>query len=187
VYQRVSGVVPGRIYNFSAWVTTWPQENDTWKYDVWNNRGRLIYIRLGLDPSGGTNPTPAAVQWTPRMYSHLRYSNLAKSATAQGTNLTVFISMKGEGVQWHLYGVDDCVLTETSVAQPFWNEAQLHPDGSFTARIVGDPGLVNLIQVSEDLNSWSDLQVLPQTNASIPFVDATATQATNRCYRAILQ
>jgi hypothetical protein len=182
-------VTAGKSYTFSAWITTWPRENNTFKYDVWNKLGggRLIYMRLGIDPYGGVNPLSSTVQWTPRTYSHLRYSNLAKTAIAMASTITVFVSMKGQEEQWHLYGVDDCVLTETAVAQPFWDEAQLHPDGSFTARIVGDPGLVNLIQVSEDLNSWSDLQVLPQTNASIPFVDATATQATNRCYRAILQ
>jgi hypothetical protein len=111
IYQRVTGVMPGKTYNFSAWVTTWPRENNTYKYDVWQDKSRLIYMRLGIDPTGGTNASAASVRWTPRTYSHRHYSNLARKVVAQGTNLTVFVSMKGDGVQWHLYGIDDCVLS----------------------------------------------------------------------------
>jgi hypothetical protein len=110
IYQRVPAT-PGAKYTFSAWVTTWMRENDTWKYDVWNNRNRLEYMRLGIDPYGGTNPNSGNIIWTPRMYSHLKYTNLAISATAASSYVTVFVSMKGDGGQWHLYGVDDCVLT----------------------------------------------------------------------------
>src|SRR2546423_1193391 len=91
-------VTNGLDYTFSAWVTTWPRENSALKYDVWNNQGRLIYMRLGIDPTGGTNWNAATVQWTPRMYSHRRsttdysknWTQLAKRVVAQGTNLTVF-------------------------------------------------------------------------------------------------
>ncbi|HEY5910182.1 MAG TPA: hypothetical protein VJA21_06210, partial [Verrucomicrobiae bacterium] len=84
IYQQVP-VTPGKNYTFSAWVTTWLREGnpDRWKYDVWNDRNRLIYMRLGIDPYGGTTPQSGNIQWTPRMYSHMRYSNLAKTATAR--------------------------------------------------------------------------------------------------------
>lgn len=114
LYQRVTGAVPGRKYTFSGWVTTWPRENNTFKYDVWQDRNRTIYMRLGIDPTGGIDPNAASVRWTPRMYAHLHWTNLAKSAVAQSAAITVFVSMKGDGVEWHLYGVDDAVLsTET--------------------------------------------------------------------------
>jgi hypothetical protein len=45
------------------------------------------------------------------MYSHRHWTNFAKSAVAQGSAVTVFVSMKGDGGQWHLYGLDDAVLT----------------------------------------------------------------------------
>jgi hypothetical protein len=186
VYQRVAAT-PEKNYTFSAWVTTWPQENNTWKYDVWHDKGRLIYMRLGIDPFGGINPLSPDVQWTPRMYSHLRYSNLAKTAVARSANITVFISMKGDGVQWHLYGADDCVLTETAVAQPYWANPRVGQDGVFSAELVGDAGVTNLIEVSENLSSWSPLTELVQTNALVPFVDSNATQSTNRYYRALVR
>ena len=134
LYQRVTSAVPGKTYTFSAWVTTWPRENDAWKYDVWQSQGRLTSMRLGIDPTGGTNPTNSTVRWTPRMYSHLHYTQLAKTATAQGNTMTVFVSMKGEGMQWHLYGIDDCVLsteeprpTEGFDSLPPWDSSLDNP------------------------------------------------------------
>jgi hypothetical protein len=181
-------VTPGKSYTFSAWVTTWPREGspDTWKYDVWNNNGRLIYMRLGIDPYGGSNPLSPNIQWTPRMYSHLHYSNFAKTATAKSSAITVFVSMKGDGEVWHLYGVDDCVLTETPVVQPYWTAPELKADGSFAAEIAGDPGTTNIIQISSDLIHWSNLMLLRQTNSVVPFIDSTAPPLPSRFYRAIL-
>jgi hypothetical protein len=109
--QRVTGVSTGEKYTFSAWITTWMRENRTFKYDVWNDPNRLSYVRLGIDPTGGTDPNAGTIQWTPRVYSHLHYQNLSQSALAQANALTVFVRLQGTGGEWHLYGVDDCVLT----------------------------------------------------------------------------
>ena len=186
IFQRVP-VTPGRNYTFSAWLTTWMRENDTFKYDVWYDRSRLIYMRLGIDPNGGTNPLSPSIRWTPRMYSHLHYSNFAKSATAAAPYLTVFISMKGDGGQWHLYGADDCVLTETATALPVWTDPHFLPGGSFSARIVADPGVTNEIQVSDNLLDWTPLATLNQTNAITPFLDTTPPSSGSRFYRAVLK
>lgn len=116
IYQRVTGVTPGVRYTFSAWATTWMRENGTYKYDVWNDPNRLSYVRLGLDPQGGTDPNAATVRWTPRVYNHLRYGQFAKSAIAEGSAMTVFVRVQGRGGEWHLFGVDDAVLTAETVA-----------------------------------------------------------------------
>ncbi len=183
VYQSVP-VTPGKRYTFSAWVATWPMENNTWKYDVWNNWDRLIYMRLGIDPYGGTDPLSGNIQWTPRMYSHMHYSNLASTALAQAANITVFVSMKGNGVQWHLYALDDCVLTQTAVSQPFWSDSKIQADGSFLAQLVGDVGAMNSIQVSTNLVDWFDLGHVPQTSPVVPFIDTGVPTTGNRYYRA---
>jgi hypothetical protein len=153
VFQRVSGTTPGLEYTFSAWVTTWPMENGTWKYDVWNAQGRLIYMRLGLDPTGGTNVAAATVQWTPRMYSHRHYSNLAKAAVAQSSNLTVFVSMKGDGVQWHLYGIDDAVLSHEEIPARF-ESPSMGPDGVFRSTLYGRAHRTNVVEASVDFRDW---------------------------------
>jgi hypothetical protein len=177
VYQRVR-VTNGLDYMFSAWVTTWPRENGALKYDVWNNQGRLIYMRLGIDPTGGTNINAGTVQWTPRMYSHRRstvdysrnWTQFAKRAVAQSTNLTVFIHMKGEGVEWHLYGIDDCVLTHEEVPVRF-RDATVR-NGIFQAWITGKIGFSNMIQRSVTLTNWVPFTNVMNSNGTVTFRDS---------------
>ncbi|HWN97320.1 MAG TPA: hypothetical protein VNT99_19970 [Methylomirabilota bacterium] len=188
LFQRVP-VTNGFDYTFSAWVTTWPRENNTLKYDVWNNQGRLIHMRLGIDPTGGTNANAGTVQWTPRMYSHRRsttdysknWTQFAKRAIAQSSNLTVFIHMKGDGVQWHLYGVDDCALTHEEVPVQFQNSS-IESNGVFQASVTGKIGFSNIIERSVTLTNWSPLTNIMNSNGVVMFRD-TATN-TVRFYRA---
>ncbi|MGI8603811.1 MAG: hypothetical protein ACR2OZ_12555 [Verrucomicrobiales bacterium] len=122
LFQRVTNIAPAQRHTFSVWCTTWPRENNAFKYDVWQDRARLIYMQIGIDPAGGTNPLAASVQWTPRFYSHLHWTPVAHSAISTGTALTAFVRMKGEGVQWHLYGIDDAILSaEGAVPAPTLN------------------------------------------------------------------
>jgi len=183
IFQRVSGVTPGREYTFSAWVTTWPIENGTWKYDVWNAQSRLIYMRLGIDPTGGTNAAAATVQWTPRMYSHRHYSNLAKTAFAQGTNVTVFISMKGDGVTWHLYGVDDAVLSHEQIPTRFTSPA-IRSDGVFQAILHSRANRTNVVEASTNLAQWFFVTNLLNASGVTPFQDTLSATAFQRFYRA---
>jgi hypothetical protein len=188
VFQRVA-VTNGLDYTFSACVTTWPRENGTLKYDVWNNQGRLIYMRLGLDPTGGTNASAGTVQWTPRMYSHRRstidysknWTQLAKRVVAQSTNLTVFIHMKGDGVEWHLFGVDDCALTHEEVPVQFRNFGVLS-NGVFEASVTGKIGFSNWIEGSGTLTNWFPITNLFHSNGTVTFRDPATNAA--RFYRA---
>jgi hypothetical protein len=156
VRQRVA-VVAGKEYTFSAWVGTWMRENNTWKYDVWQDRGRLSWVRLGVDPTGGTDAAAATVQWTPRFYSHRRMSNVAKSVMAASGYLTVFVRMEGQGGQWHLFGVDDCVLTETPATPPEMAEVVVGAGGEVTVRVKTGEGLDTTVEFSTDLEAWQML------------------------------
>jgi hypothetical protein len=181
-YQRVTGAAPGRDYTFSAWLQTAMRENDTWKYDVWNNRDRLIHIRLGIDPTGGTDPNSTAVRWTPRMYSHRRYTQLATSAIAQSSNLTVFVSMKGSGGQWHLYAVDDCALTHEEVPLRLQTPAWTH--GVFHATLTGKPHRTNVVERSMDLQTWLPLTNVVNLTGTAAFEDSAPDGGEPVFYRA---
>jgi hypothetical protein len=183
IYQRVSGVTPGREYTFSAWVMTAMRENSAWKYDVWNSQGRLIYMRLGLDPTGGTNATNATVQWTPRLYSHRRFTQLARTAVAQSTNLTVFISMKGDGGEWHNYGVDDCALTREDIPLRFDAPAVL-PDGALQLTLLGKANRSNVIEGAAALANWSTVTSVWNATGRIVTTNPPAAGATQRFFRA---
>jgi hypothetical protein len=183
IYQRVAGVSPGQEYTFSAWVMTAMRENNTWKYDVWNDPGRLIHLRLGLDPTGGTDPTAPTVRWTPRLYSHRRYTNLAKSAAAQGTNLTVFVSLKGTGGQWHLYAVDDCVLTHEEILTRL-REPWVRDDGVFQASVLSRANRTNVIEISTNLAHWTSWTTLLNRTGITNFSGGSVTHAAARYFRA---
>lgn len=189
VYQRVP-VTAGRRYTFSAWAFTKPLErvnNQTVeKYDVWNDRNRLIYLRLGLDPTGGTNPNAATVQWTPRAYSHLHYSNLARNATAQAAFLTVFIRFQGQGVEWHLFGLDDCVLTETETAPPRLLAPALPTANRFAFTLAGEPGLTNRIEAATNPAAGPWLPLTNVLNATGATPVSVAVDTSQRFFRAVV-
>ncbi|MEW6159850.1 MAG: hypothetical protein AB1813_20655, partial [Verrucomicrobiota bacterium] len=184
IYQRVP-VTAGKDYTFSAWVTTWMRENDNWKYDVWQERNRLIYMRLGIDPNGGINPSSSNVQWTPRMYSHLRYSSLSKRAVAKSNFITVFVSMKGDGGQWHVYGVDDCVLTETSFLRPHIESPRIQM-GTLDFVVVGEPGTTNRLEASENLLEWQTITNWVQASGRIEYQEPVINSAASRFFRVVM-
>jgi hypothetical protein len=187
LYQRVA-VTSGKRYTFSAWVCTKALEKINnqvvEKYDVWNNRDRLIYVRLGLDPLGGANPNASSVRWTPRLYSHLHYSNPALSLQTSNAALTVFIQFKGEGVEWHLYGVDDCVLTETEPPPPRLIAPQFDPDGGFSCQVGSEAGGRVQVEGSVDLVTWRPLTNVMNATGLIRFSDSA--REPQRFYRAAL-
>jgi hypothetical protein len=183
--QRVA-VSPGKTYTFSAWVTTWMRENDTWKYDVWNNRGRLSWVRLGLDPSGGVDPDSSTVRWTPRFYCHLRYTAASISALASGSQLTAFVQMKGSGGEWHLFGVDECVLTEQPPALPQVSVSEPEPGGMVLVRADAEPGVPLGLQFSDDLVIWQTWTNQPAPEGWIEWQDPSLSERRQRFYRAVL-
>lgn len=184
IAQRVS-VSPGRSYNFSAWVTTWMRENNTWKYDVWNNPGRLSWVRLGIDPAAGVDPNAANVRWTPRFYSHRRFAAAAVSAVAQGSQITVFVQMKGNGGEWHLFGVDECVLTEEAPALPSIAIAKPLAD-LVLVRGETEPGVPVALEFSDDRMTWQMWTNGPATDGSIEWSDFSVGGRPQRYYRAVL-
>ena len=110
VWQTVTGLTPGKEYNFTVAVTSWMREGsnpDYWKYDVWYDKGRADFIKLGVDPYGNNNPTNPAVWWQPRMYSHLHYTVIGTHIVALSDKVTFCIALQGAGGCWHLYGIDD--------------------------------------------------------------------------------
>lgn len=118
LYQTVA-VTPGARYNFTVAVSSHMIENNKWKYDVWNQWGRLPWIRIGLDPYGGHNPSSGNVQWTQRMYSHRRYTTIGISRVAASNQMSVFIQYGQQGGDWLLFGFDDCRLSAHLPYNPY--------------------------------------------------------------------
>ncbi len=48
------------------------------------------YVRVGIDPTGGTNPTSPSIVWSGNITPHDRWEQAAVSAKAQGGTVTMF-------------------------------------------------------------------------------------------------
>lgn len=63
--------------------------------DGFDNCGSAVesgaYVRVGIDPNGGTNPYEADVVWSPSAMPHDRWEQVTVSATSTGTTVTLFL------------------------------------------------------------------------------------------------
>jgi hypothetical protein len=150
---------------------------------VWDRDGRLIHVRLGIDPTGATNPTASTVQWTPRMYSHLRYTQIAKTAFAQSNAITVFLRMNGQGGQWHLYGVDDCMLTHEEVPLRFGPSRPL-ANNRFEMTLHGKMNRTNQLELSTNLVDWRASSLVVNRTGTVRFITTGLTNVPSRYFRA---
>lgn len=95
LFQQVSGVTPGVAYlasvEWAAWESRDPATNE-------KNKGDLIGRRIGIDPTGGTDPNSPNVVWSMEVRSQSRSPKddqgnllLRVSAVAQAETITVFL------------------------------------------------------------------------------------------------
>jgi len=77
---------PGRLYQARAWVYT-----DSWESGPGNPTPANCRMRVGLDPTGGTDCQAASVKWCAWSAGFRGYHLLSVSAQAQSGLMTVFI------------------------------------------------------------------------------------------------
>lgn len=88
VYQRVS-VAPNTALQFSVYVYVWssaPFDNPNVSEDP-----NDVQVRVGIDPTGGTNPQSASIVWSTPVEFYDEYRQLSVSATSSSTAVTVYV------------------------------------------------------------------------------------------------
>ncbi|GAB4573573.1 MAG: hypothetical protein Kow0077_16370 [Anaerolineae bacterium] len=88
LWQRVSGVVPGQRYRFSLAVYIWSSNGGDFYHSEQPGGAR---VRIGIDPSGGTNPYASSVIWSPFASFYDQWRVLTVEATARSQAATVFV------------------------------------------------------------------------------------------------
>ncbi len=80
IYQEVTGVEPGATYEaFVGWA-------------VFQSAGSDMGRAIGIDPTGGTDPTADTVVWSPEVWEKKRSNpELRVRAVAQADRITVFV------------------------------------------------------------------------------------------------
>lgn len=95
LYQQVSGIKPGTRLRFSAWVQTWScAPGEQWNVCPtvpYSNNPAPMHVRVGIDPTGGTNPWAGTVVWSGEGNAWDQWTLFQVEAVAQAETVTVFI------------------------------------------------------------------------------------------------
>jgi len=103
LHQRVAAT-PGATYTFSAW---------TFRHDSWNNGSNNEETWVGIDPTGGVDPTSPAIVWSGSLYSYRTWTQQSVTATASANRITVFLRARANYGGGDMRAVfDDCTLTQ---------------------------------------------------------------------------
>jgi hypothetical protein len=93
VYQVVPNVTPGVRYKFELWGMTWSCDNES----KGNCQGATsgdpspMHLRIGIDPTGGTDPFSPAIVWSPEQNAYDDWHHFEVEAAAQSSTITVFV------------------------------------------------------------------------------------------------
>ncbi len=107
VYQQVSGITPGARLQFSAFTQAFNCSNDL---GCFGSAGRVGYsyeagensLRVGIDPTGGTDPFSSSVIWSSYANPLDAYVQQSVEAVASSDKVTVFVWSAPEYSQKHV-------------------------------------------------------------------------------------
>lgn len=105
VYQRRTGLTSG-TYNAAVWANQYHGDNP---YTETRDR-------LGIDPTGGTDPNSASVRWSEWNYNFWHWRSewkqlVSPSVTVSGGACTVFVQYDDQSLYgWHIHAFDDAAL-----------------------------------------------------------------------------
>jgi len=109
IYQTIQ-VDPDQTYEVSAYIYTY-QTPDGQRGDV--------ACRLGIDPTGGTDPKGPYVLWTPYRPSHKTWSRISLRAAANGDRMTIFLDhLQVLGLIYNLTIFDDVSIRPVEPLPP---------------------------------------------------------------------
>lgn len=116
VYQVVENVPDGAELTFTAYAYVWSSA-----FDNVNNSDMDgdVAVQVGIDPTGGTNPTSGNIVWSPVTEQYDRWNTYSVSATAEATAVTVYVrAVVGAPAKNNNVYLDDASLTIAGQQQP---------------------------------------------------------------------
>jgi hypothetical protein len=91
--------------------------------------------------------------------------------------------MQGDGVQWHLYSVDDCALTREEIPTRLV-EPSVSSNALFRATVLSRANRSNIVEASTTLTNWSAIAGFHNSTGSRTFTNPAS--GPRRFYRARL-
>ncbi|MBN2004744.1 MAG: LysM peptidoglycan-binding domain-containing protein [Anaerolineae bacterium] len=94
-YQQVSGIAPETPLRFSAYMHTWSCMPMQGTWNICPVLGQSyepapMHTRVGIDPTGGTNPWSSSVVWSLEIDAYDVWTYFQVEAVAQNSTVTVF-------------------------------------------------------------------------------------------------
>lgn len=95
LYQQVAGITPGTPLRFAAYMQAWGCMAGEQGWNVCptgdrSNNPSPMHLRVGIDPTGGTNPWAPSVVWSPEINAYDQWTLFQVDAVAQAGTVTVF-------------------------------------------------------------------------------------------------
>lgn len=109
IYQQVDDLTDDTSYRFSIYAWVWSSTGEDWTV---SEQPGNVSVRVGIDPSGGTDGTSDDIVWsTTAVFLYNAYYQYSVIAAADGATVTVFVeSTVGEPVANNYIYLDDAVL-----------------------------------------------------------------------------
>lgn len=95
--QRVTGVVSGTLLHFSVYMSAWMCANPAdCQGGLHSDQPTTLHLRVGIDPTGGLDPSSLDIIWSPEQDSFDRWTQYHVEAVARGDAVTVFTHSRPE-------------------------------------------------------------------------------------------
>jgi LysM repeat protein len=129
LYQRVSGIVSGTQLHFSVYMSAWMcMDPANCKGGYLSDQPTTMHMRVGIDPTGGTNPFGPNIVWSREVDSFDHWTQYSVEAVAQSESVTVFTHTRPE---W---------MTSRKQNDVYVDEASLKAVGEPGAALTTTPG-----------------------------------------------
>lgn len=115
MFQRVTGITPGQRLRFTIYMQGWATDSN----DLTSSGQLSMNMKVGIDPTGGTNPFAATVVWGQTYDTYDVWGEYSVEAVAIGDAVTVFThSYPVYPLQHNDIYLDDASLIVVAAAQP---------------------------------------------------------------------
>jgi LysM repeat protein len=97
LYQQVTGIISGTRLHFSVYISAWMcVDPEACKGGYVSDQPTTMHLKVGIDPTGGTDPFSPNIVWSLEADSFDRWTQYSVEAVAQSDQVTVFTHTRPE-------------------------------------------------------------------------------------------
>ncbi len=100
LYQQVHNIPVGAQLRFSIYIQAWMcsdvNKSEKCKGGLVSDAPSDMHLRIGIDPTGGTDPFSGNIVWSPELHAWDRWTLFQVEAVAQSSTVTVFTHSRPE-------------------------------------------------------------------------------------------